>query len=83
MKIRNGFVSNSSSSSFVIDMCESTSITKKQLNEIINAPSDLGFKIKIKDGAVIGTTTGDNSRMHEYLRDFVKVNEEIIIWEYN
>ena len=85
MKIRSGFVSNSSSSSFAIDIQNLTSITKKQYDEILEYPNAPGarFSFSFKNGALIGTTTGDNSRMDRYLKEIVGIHEDLIVWEYH
>ncbi|MHA2280065.1 MAG: hypothetical protein ACXAC5_04210 [Promethearchaeota archaeon] len=85
MKIRNGFVSNSSSSSFVIDIHNLTSITKEQLDKILEYPNTPGrmFSFKVRKNEIIGTTTGDNSHMDRYLKEVVGIHENLIVWEYN
>jgi len=74
MKIRNGFVSNSSSSSFVIALNE---ITVEQLEKIKNHSEEgkkLGMEyasdewfIKVRNGLVTGSTIMDNFNMQEFL----------------
>ena len=84
MKIRSGFISNSSSSSFIINYCDTTSITMEQLRKILNYPSHIYLKWNFddKNGAIIGTTTGDDGQMKQYLED-IGVDEALIMWKYN
>jgi hypothetical protein len=74
MKIRHGFVSNSSSSSFVI---QAKDITGDQLDKIINHSSvgtEMGldyadsdyWNIMVAMGEVRGYTSMDNFDMHEF-----------------
>ena len=75
MKIRNGFVSNSSSSSFILVKNE---ISKQQLEKIINHESECdkyGYEegdfwdITINDEMVIGNTSMDDFDMYSFLID--------------
>jgi hypothetical protein len=72
MKIRSGFVSNSSSSSFVV----STSVlTANELNKILlyeeyskeNRKDSWHIYELPEKGVVVGSTTMDNSDLSEYL----------------
>lgn len=87
MKIRNGFVSNSSSSSFVIPL---KNITNKQLKMIksyeVKAKKlrlkywDSPWEIKIENEFVYGYTDMDNFDMEYYLESVVKIPNDKIRW---
>jgi hypothetical protein len=97
MKIRNGFVSNSSSSSFIIFK---EGLSYEQIKKIKNHSSiaqtlceqgtrlnymysyEDAWSINETDLTIEGYTHMDNFSMGEYLRDFVKVDEKYIRWEY-
>jgi len=74
MKIRNGFVSNSSSSSFVI---RKSALSADQLDKILNhdkvgkdlgiSYSDWGWDINVTDQYVIGNTSMNNFDMDDFL----------------
>ena len=82
MKIRNGFVSNSSSSSFTIKV---TDLTGEQLFKILNNNEDDADSWRVEndtlDGKDIihGTTTMDNYSWYDYLKK-IGVNDSIIDW---
>ena len=87
-KLRNGFVSNSSSSSFVISLDK---ITAKQLNKIFDhielgqemgldcAESHEAWTISVDDNNVTGYTFMDNFDMEEFLLK-IGVDAEDIEW---
>lgn len=80
MKIRNGFVSNSSSSSFMIRLDD---ITSKQLRQIQHhGPCNQGdeWSIRIRDHIVVGMTWMDNFDMHYYL-DKIGVDMNLVHWD--
>ena len=88
MKIRNGFVSNSSSSSFVINKDDLTClqiIAIKRHNEfgddmgIYNAKSDSWY-ISENDFEIRGSVSMDNFDMREFLNK-IGVSEDKIRWE--
>jgi hypothetical protein len=72
MKIRNGFVSNSSSSSFVV---ETSILTPDEVNKIFayeeyaeKNQKDWWYIHEISDkGVIVGHTNMDNSDLSEYL----------------
>jgi hypothetical protein len=87
MKIRNGFVSNSSSSSFCISL---KNITGEQLQKILNFDSeceklDLDFcndhywSVWTDIKNVYGETIMDNFDMHSFL-DAIGINDDLITW---
>lgn len=90
MKIRSGFVSNSSSSSFVIDLYV---LSRKQIDQIKNhcnvakeldldVNHDWWWKIGINDGAGVlwGKTNMDNFDMALFLHA-IGVKDEDIRWD--
>lgn len=83
MKKRNGFVSNSSSSSFIIPLED---LSAKQLRQIqhhdgLTNENDAWY-IEIDDDKDIvrGSTTMNNFDMYSYLKDRVKINMNSIEW---
>ena len=73
MKIRSGFVSNSSSASFIINLDD---ITKIQLFQIVDYECQApkmgfeyceGWRFKQKNNKIFGDATIDNMDMDEYL----------------
>ena len=89
MKIRKGFVSNSSSSSFVIDKMY---LTDTQMEFIRNAVEiaknynnidtyDQPWEIIETDDTISGTTSMDNFDMAEFLTE-IGVNSNFIDWNH-
>jgi hypothetical protein len=92
MKIRNGFVSNSSSSSFVISKDE---LTYKQIQQIYDYSSeaqkhseyyDFGcvdnyWSISENEYYISGYCDMDNFDMYEYLVNFMKIDKDLIHWD--
>ena len=81
MKLRNGFVSNSSSSSFVIPLFK---ISGKQLVDIENHSehTDDPWHITVNALTVEGYTDMDNFDMHEFLKN-IGIEENVVEWERN
>jgi len=88
MKIRRGFVSNSSSSSFSILLSD---IMADQLYQIENHAQNSLFEtcggseydawtISTSELEVIGNTDMDNFDMHFFLTKVLKINEDAIRW---
>lgn len=78
MKIRNGFVSNSSSSSFIIavvdllpwDIRHNKNNKEKIefiLDKVINEASEEGWAVRVENGYLFGTTWMDNFDLIEYI----------------
>ena len=95
MKVRNGFVSNSSSSSFIIfkqglnneqiEMIKDHySIAKKMCDQGTKLQYMYGYddcwSINETDLTVEGDTVMDNFSMYSYLKEFVGVDEKYIRW---
>ena len=84
MKTRKGFVSNSSSSSFVIKLKH---ITARQLikiqkhREFENVSYNDEWSISIDNKHVYGSTSMDNFEMDEYLEE-IGVKSKHINWNY-
>lgn len=93
MKVRNGFVSNSSSSSFVIDKAYLTQIQIEQIKDHIeyaksNFPSLLhnhwpiehdAWSIEEFPGMIRGDTSMDNFDMYKFLEK-IDVNMDNVRW---
>lgn len=83
MKIRNGFVSNSSSSSFVISLDD---VTGRQLDLIKDhvifgrVEKYNAWSITVRDGVVSGYCSMDNFNMGMYLTD-IGIDEDKVDWD--
>jgi hypothetical protein len=81
MKNRIGFVSNSSSSSFIINIYD---LTSEQLFKMIaHTKSDIKdrWDINVKNGLVSGFTVIDNFDMYEFLVKELKIPSDKIEWD--
>lgn len=90
MIFRTGFVSNSSSSSFVIKIYN---LSERQIDLISEHEDQIDKDSRYEDAwtireeerngerCLIGTTWLDNFDMETYLRDVVKVPDQFIEWE--
>jgi len=78
MKIRSGFVSNSSSASFVLDK---RYISAKQAHEVINFKGVTeGWHITEDENFIRGHTSMDNDELFEIVKNFG--NDRIIVtWD--
>jgi len=90
MKTRNGFVSNSSSSSFVIGLA---ALSAQQLSKIMDhemlsrrygltCDTEDRWSITINDDTVEGYTSMDNFNMKSFL-DMIGVDKKFIMWSYS
>ena len=87
MKIRQSFVTNSSSSSFVIHLKDITMIQKKSIFYHSELGKELGIEyseeawsISIDDEHIYGETTMDNFCMEEFLEK-IGVPRKAIEWD--
>ena len=82
MKVRRGFVSNSSSSSFLIPINALNYCQIKMIEEHYTEcdPSDV-WKIEVNDKCVFGYTFMDNFDMRYFLPEIVKVEDKYIFWQ--
>lgn len=96
MKIRNGFVSNSSSSSFIIPLIELSNDEIETIKNHINIAKkhtdyysfgwvDDGDKwsIRIDENYLSGYTNMDNFDMYEFIHKYMKIPKEIVKWDYS
>lgn len=89
MKYKIGFISNSSSSSFVIDI---DNVTLKQYWQLINYsreaikvglecdPHEVGWVITLNDKGVVGYTSMDNFDMYTFLLK-IGIPNDVIEWD--
>lgn len=87
MKIRQCFVSNSSSSSFTISLNDITAIQLQMIEKHREISEALGgydhdepWIIDVEAGVVKGCTFMDHFDMHHYLTNVVGVDEDLIKW---
>ena len=89
MKVRNGFVSNSSSSSFVI---KKSDLSQEEINKIINhveeGKEDIEFAtlndkwdINVTKYEVRGSTGMDNFDMERFF-NLIGIDKNIVEWDY-
>ena len=80
MKKRMGFVSNSSSASFIVDK---EYLTQYQINGIKNREQDSWdfWNIIENEDTIEGNTAIDNINMYEYLTETLNINKEYIDYE--
>ena len=88
MKIRSGFVSNSSSCSFAIDTISRTGITKEQIEKLMdyrsNVPRYETWSITAKSGIIRGTSGTGNGGvgMKQYIK-MLQIDGGLVVWRYN
>jgi hypothetical protein len=89
MKIRQGFVSNSSSSSFTIPLKDISAWQLQMIEKHSEIARALGgydyedaWDINIEGAVVSGRTFMDNFDMHHFLINVVGVPEDLISWGY-
>jgi hypothetical protein len=91
MKVRNGFVSNSSSSSFMIPLSAITADQRNKIMDHIHEGQALGIMYSSEEDAwsitenahaIEGYTSMDNFNMDEFLTK-IGVPEELVHWERN
>ena len=89
MKIRNGFVSNSSSSSFIINKDDLSEEQVEKIRNHIKVGQKLGiefceksdaWRIEEKTNTICGFTIIDNFDMEEFLKK-IDIPEDKIKWE--
>ena len=82
MKVRKGFVSNSSSSSFVIDL---GNLIQDEIELIKSYKSDdCKWSFKVDKGCFVGTITDHSTQdilsIQDYLEQVVKLPSSVIDW---
>ena len=83
MKIRSFFVSNSSSSSFTIKLCD---ITAEQYLKIIDLEDhnedfiEYPWTLEVLEDSICGDTDMDNFDMETFLIEILKIPEDKINW---
>jgi hypothetical protein len=88
MKVRSGFVSNSSSSSFIISTDDITVEQFKKIANYIEGSDAIGITVHTRwyiqeeNNKVVGVTTGDDGQMKRYLNE-IGIDHNAIIWEYS
>lgn len=93
MKIRNGYVSNSSSASFVIPLdmlcdCKIDSIhnhvQEAQKHKAYYDFGDVedGWSITQEEHYILGYCVMDNFDMHTFLHDYLKIPGNVVKWDY-
>jgi hypothetical protein len=83
MKIRLGFVSNSSSSSFLIPinaLNDSQILSLQNHIEITNSDISEKWEIVVTEKCVYGFTFFDNFDMHYFIQEDIKLTEKYIYW---
>ena len=80
MKARSGFVSNSSSSSFCINLADLTLNQVKKIENHAQGDDDDEWSITQEDGVLQGYTSMDNFDMRNFL-EVIKVPGEVITWD--
>jgi len=82
MKIRSGFVSNSSSSSFILDKRYLSGI---EIKKILTASNNLlfeGWDIIEDEDFIKGFTSMDNGELHDFIKNEINPRmKAIVIWE--
>jgi hypothetical protein len=91
MKNRNGFVSNSSSSSFIIPLVHLNGIQIEQIENHIEEGNRLGipfadqidaWSIWFSNGTICGETSMNNFDMNYFL-NAIGVPDSVIVWEHD
>jgi len=82
MKTRIGFVSNSSSSSFVIDKDKISDYQRRLIYDHSGKAEGDAWSIFETDHAIHGSCFMDNFNMLEWLVNICEIKSEYIEWEY-
>lgn len=86
MKIRETFVSNSSSSSFAIALGDITALQLKMIEAHVDIAEAMGecvtepWYIRVEGGKVVGSATMDNFDMQNFLVNIAGISEDKIEW---
>ena len=82
MKIRTGFVSNSSSSSFVIDKDKVSDYQRRMIYDHSGKAGEDAWSIFETETKIHGSCFMDNFSMREWLIKVCEIKSEYIEWEY-
>jgi len=87
MKIRDGFVSNSSSSSFTISLNDITAMQLRmiqnhgELAKVVGGYDDDPWYINVEGSVVKGNTFMDNFDMDHFLTNIVMIPTDVVKWD--
>jgi hypothetical protein len=84
MKTRNGFVSNSSSSSFVVSGKDITFEQGKRLLDYYYSPMNTdGWSITLEGNSIVGWTPMDNGAMSDFMVEIGITSKSPVQWDHH